>query len=129
MPLTKTEQIVNASLKARKKKERAFQLFGIAAIALALFFLVMLMGSILSKGIPGFFQYYVTLEVELDRDRLDPLGNLSEQSLFDGQAKKIIEEVVLEKTGAKSRNERKAARKLTDLRGGYYPADFPDGEA
>ncbi len=112
MPLTKTEQIVNASLKARKKKERAFQLFGIAAIALALFFLVMLMGSILSKGIPGFFQYYVTLEVELDRDRLDPLGNLSEQSLFDGQAKKIIEEVVLEKTGAKSRNERKAARKL-----------------
>ena len=112
MPLTKTEQIVNASLKVRQKKERAFQLFGIAAIALALFFLVMLMGSILSKGIPGFFQYYVTLEVELDGDRLDPLGNLSEQSLFDGQAKKIIEEVVLEKTGAKSRNERKAARKL-----------------
>jgi phosphate transport system permease protein len=112
MPLTKTEQIVNASLKARRKKERAFQLFGIAAIALALFFLVTLMGSILSKGIPGFFQYYITLEIELDRERLDPLGDLSEQSLFDGQAKKIIEEVVLEKTGAKSRNERKAARKL-----------------
>ncbi|MBL6769695.1 MAG: phosphate ABC transporter permease PstA [Alphaproteobacteria bacterium] len=112
MPLTKTEQIVNASLKARRKKERAFQLFGIAAIALALFFLVTLMGSILSKGIPGFFQYYITLEIELDRERLDPLGDLSEQSLFDGQAKKIIEEVVLEKTGAKSRNGRKAARKL-----------------
>lgn len=112
MPLTKTEQIVNASLKSRRKKERAFQLFGIAAIALALFFLVTLMGSILSKGIPGFFQYYITLEIELDRERLDPLGDLSEQSLFDGQAKKIIEEVVLEKTGAKSRNERKAARKL-----------------
>ncbi len=112
MPLTKTEQIVNASLKARRKKERSFQLFGIAAIALALFFLVTLMSSILSKGIPGFFQYYITLEIELDRERLDPLGDLSEQSLFDGQAKKIIEEVVLEKTGAKSRNERKAARKL-----------------
>lgn len=112
MPLTKTEQIVNASLKARRKKERYFQLFGIAAIALALFFLVTLMGSILSKGIPGFFQYYITLEIELDRERLDPLGDLSEQSLFDGQAKKIIEEVVLENTGAKSRNERKAARKL-----------------
>ena len=56
MPLTKTEQIVNASLKARRKKERSFQLFGIAAIALALFFLVTLMGSISSKGIPGFFQ-------------------------------------------------------------------------
>lgn len=112
MPLTKTEQIVNASLKSRRKKERTFQLFGIAAIALALFFLVTLMGSILSKGIPGFFQYYITLEIELDRERLDPLGDLSEQSLFDGQAKKIIEEVVLEKTGAKSRKERKAARKL-----------------
>ena len=112
MAPTKTEQIVNASLRARRKKERAFQLFGIAAIALALFFLVTLMGSILSKGIPGFFQYYITLEIELDAERIDPLGDLSEQSLFDGQAKKIIEEAVLEKTGAKSRNERKAARKL-----------------
>jgi phosphate transport system permease protein len=76
--------------------------------------------SILSKGLPGFFQYYITLEVELDRERLDPAGDLSDQSLFDGQAKKIIQEAILAETGAKNRKEKKAARKLlsngSDLR-------------
>ena len=112
MPSTKTEQMVMASLTARHRKERSFKLLGIAAIIMALFFLVNLMTSILSKGLPGFFQYYITLEVELDRERLDPAGDLSDQSLFDGQAKKIIQEAVLAKTGAKKRNEKKAARKL-----------------
>ena len=78
------------------------------------------MFSILSKGLPGFFQYYITLEVELDRERLDPAGDLSDQSLFDGQAKKIIQEAILAETGAKKRKEKKAARKLlsngSDLR-------------
>ena len=120
MPSTKTEQMVMASLNVRHRKERSFKLLGIAAIIMALFFLVTLMTSILSKGLPGFFQYYVTLEVELERERLDPAGDLSDQSLFDGQAKKIIQEAVLAKTGAKKRNEKKAARKLvsngSDLR-------------
>ena len=95
-------------------------MLGIAAIFMALFFLASLMFSILSKGLPGFFQYYITLEVELDRERLDPAGDLSDQSLFDGQAKKIIQEAILAETGAKKRKEKKAARKLlsngSDLR-------------
>ena len=120
MPSTKTEQMVMASLTTRHRKERSFKLLGIAAIIMALFFLVTLMTSILSKGLPGFFQYYITLEVELDRERLDPAGDLSDQSLFDGQAKKIIQEAILAETGAKKRKEKKAARKLlsngSDLR-------------
>ena len=120
MPSTKTEQMVMASLTARHRKERSFKLLGIAAIIMALFFLVTLMTSILSKGLPGFFQYYITLEVELDRERLDPAGDLSDQSLFDGQAKMIIQEAILAETGAKKRKEKKAARKLlsngSDLR-------------
>ena len=120
MSPTKTEQLVTASLKSRRRQETSFKLLGIAAIFMALFFLASLMVSILSKGLPGFFQYYITLEVELDRERLDPAGNLSDQSLFDGQAKKIIQEAILAETGAKKRNEKKAARKLvsngSDLR-------------
>ena len=112
MAKTRTEETVLASLKARQKKERNYKLIGIFAIGIALVFLMTLLISIGSKGIPGFFQYYITLEIDLERERLDPLGDLSEQSLFDGQAKKIIQEVILERTGAKSRNEKKAARKL-----------------
>ncbi len=120
MSPTKTEQLVTASLKSRRRQETSFKLLGIAAIFMALFFLASLMFSILSKGLPGFFQYYITLEVELDRERLDPAGDLSAQSLFDGQAKKIIQEAILAETGAKKRKEKKAARKLlsngSDLR-------------
>ena len=120
MSPTKTEQLVTASLKSRRRQETSFKLLGIAAIFMALFFLASLMSSILSKGLPGFFQYYITLEVELDRERLDPAGDLSDQSLFDGQAKKIIQEAILAETGAKKRKEKKAARKLlsngSDLR-------------
>ncbi|MBT5574225.1 MAG: phosphate ABC transporter permease PstA [Alphaproteobacteria bacterium] len=112
MPTTNTDQLVNASLKLRRKKERRFKMLGILAIALALCFLVTLMVSILSKGIPGFFQYYITLSVDLDRERLDPIGDLSDQSLFDGQANKIVQEAIFLKTGATSRNEKKAVRKL-----------------
>ncbi|MDC0394367.1 phosphate ABC transporter permease PstA [Alphaproteobacteria bacterium] len=112
MPTTNTDQLVNASLKLRRKKERRFKMLGILAIALALCFLVTLMVSILSKGIPGFFQYYITLSVDLDRERLDPIGDLSDQSLFDGQANKIVQEAIFLKTGATSRNEKRAVRKL-----------------
>ena len=130
MPSTKTEQLVTASLTSRRRKEQSFKLLGIAAIIMALFFLVTLMTSILSKGIPGFFQYYITLEVELDRERLDPMGDLSDQSLFDGHAKKIIQEAILAETGASSRKEKKAARKLlsngSDLRLMSYVQDNPD---
>ena len=130
MPSTKTEQLVTASLKSRRKKEQTFKLLGIAAIIMALFFLVTLMTSILSKGLPGFFQYYITVEIDLDRERLDPAGDLSDQSLFDGEAKKLIQEAVLAETGATKRKEKKAARKLlsngSDLRLIAFVQDNPE---
>ena len=125
-----TEELVAASLKTRRRKEQSFKLFGISAIILAMFFLVTLMTSIISNGLPGFFQYYITLEVTLDRERLDPQGDLSDQSLFDGQAKKIVQEAMLNATGAKTRGEKKAARKLlsngSDLRLMSYVQSHPE---
>ena len=120
MAQTRTEKIVMDGLKARQTKERNFKFFGIFAVALAIAFLAILLISICSKGLPGFFQYYATFEVELTRERIDPRGDMSDQSLFEGEAKKIINEAVLEFTGAKKRNEKKAARSLlsngSDLR-------------
>ena len=120
MAQTRTEKIVMDGLKARQNKERNFKFFGIFAVALAIAFLAILLISICSKGLPGFFQYYATFEVELTRERIDPRGDMSDQSLFEGEAKKIINEAVLKFTGAKKRNEKKAARSLlsngSDLR-------------
>ena len=103
---------VNASLAARRAGERRFRTYGRIAIGIALAFLVTLFVSILAKGIPGFFQYYVTLEVVIDPERIDPAGDLSVQSLYDGDARGIIRSALHDVTGAEGRSGRKAAGKL-----------------
>ena len=100
---------VEAGLAARRARERRFQLCGRLAIAVALSCVVVLFGSILSKGIPGFFQYYVTLDVTLERAELDPHGDLSVQSLYDGGARQVVRRALYEAVGAGSRSERRAA--------------------
>ena len=81
-------------------------------IGIALAFLVTLFVSIFTKGIPGFFQYYVTLEVVIDQEKIDPGGDLSVQSLYDGDARGIIRSALYKVTGAEGRSGRKAAGKL-----------------
>ena len=103
---------VAAGLAARRGREKRFRMFGRIAIGIALAFLVTLFASIFSKGIPGFFQHYVTLEVTLDRAKLDPAGDLSVQSLYDGDARGIIRAAIYEATGASGRSGRRAAGKI-----------------
>ena len=103
---------VAASIGGRRQRERRFKSYGLIAIGIALAFLVVLFASIFSKGIPGFFQHYVTLEVTLDRAKLDPAGDLSLQSLYDGDARGAIRAALYEATGASGRSGRKAAGKI-----------------
>ena len=103
---------VAAGLAARRGREKRFQMYGRIAIGIALAFLVTLFVSIFSKGIPGFFQHYVTIEVTLDRAKLDPAGDLSVQSLYDGDARGVIRKGLYEAAGASGRSGRKAAGKI-----------------
>ena len=103
---------VAASIAGRRQRERRFKSYGQIAIGIALAFLVILFASIFSKGVPGFFQHYVTLEVTLDRAKLDPAGDLSVQSLYDGDARGAIRAALYEATGASGRSGRKAAGKI-----------------
>ena len=104
---------VEASLKQRRKREKRFRLMGLSAVALALTFLAVLFTGILSKGLPGMFQYYVQLDVELDRARLDPAGDLSAASLYSGDADALILEASLASIGEEGRRKlKKALRKM-----------------
>ena len=103
---------VAASMAKRKKSERNFQLLGRGAIAVALAFLVVLFSSIFSKGLPGFFQYYVEIEVDIDREKLDPTGIFSQQSLYDGDARGVIRSALYAAVGAEGRLNKRAAGKL-----------------
>ena len=103
---------VAAGLAARRSRERRFRIYGRIAIGIALAFLVTLFVSIFSKGIPGFFQHYVTIEVTLDRAKLDPAGDLSVQSLYNGDARGVIRKALFEAAEASGRSGRKAAGKI-----------------
>ncbi len=59
----------------RNAAEKRFQAYGIAALAVGLVFLAALLYSIISNGTGAFSQTFVTLDVTLSADVLDPTGN------------------------------------------------------
>ena len=105
-------QRVAESLQKRHRNEGRFLSYGRVAITTALLFLVILFGSILSKGIPGFFQYYVTFDVYLSADELDPYGDASAQSLFDGNARSVLRDGFFDLLDVSGRKNKKAAGKI-----------------
>ncbi|QFT63121.1 phosphate ABC transporter permease PstA [Roseivivax sp. THAF30] len=62
---------VDARTKKRNASEKRFKYYGIAAIATGVFFLVVLLGSILWNGVSAFQQTYLEVPVYLDPERLD----------------------------------------------------------
>ena len=110
-PELATEQ-VQKTIQRRNKQERRFRFYGRFAVAVALIFLVTLFVTIVSKGAPGFFQYYVTLDVKLDRERLDPKGDLSTSSLYDGDARGIVRDALFAAVKPEGRSGKRAAGKM-----------------
>ena len=104
--------IVKNSILKRRSKDSRLKLFGRVAIGLAVCFLLFLFYSIFTKGFPGFFQYYVTLDINFDRERIDPKGDLSDNSLFDGDASTIVNESLFSVVEPKGRKEKKLAKKI-----------------
>ena len=104
------ELIVKTSVLKRRRKDKRLKFYGRSTIFIALSFLFFLFYSIFEKGIPGFFQYYVTLDVTLDQKRLDPKGDLSPESLYNGDARGLVLESlykVIKPKGRKEKNQRK----------------------
>lgn len=122
---------VKATLKRRGQSESRFKAIGMGAISIALLFLVLLFAEILSKGIPGMFQHYVTLEVTLDRERMDPAGDMSVDSLYSGDARALVNEALLRTLGDPTdRASKRAARSImsegSDLRLTEFAIANPD---
>lgn len=57
---------IEASLKKRHLKEKTFRGMGFGAVMIGLFFVVLLFGSILSRGLPAFWQSSMTATVYFD---------------------------------------------------------------
>ncbi|MBA3582512.1 MAG: phosphate ABC transporter permease PstA [Gammaproteobacteria bacterium] len=61
-----TAERVEASLKKRYRSERRFRFLGLLSIILALGFLATLLTSIVSSGLPAFYQTYIKLDIVFD---------------------------------------------------------------
>jgi phosphate transport system permease protein len=69
------------NIKARWNAEGRFRAYGVGAIAIGLAFLVVLLVTIVSNGLPAFTQTYVHLNIELQADKLDPKGNRNAEEM------------------------------------------------
>jgi len=58
----------------RNAAEKRFQVYGIAAIAIGLLMLIILVSTIISRGVGAYSQTFVTLQVELLESKLDKSG-------------------------------------------------------
>jgi phosphate transport system permease protein len=63
-----------ARIKKRYAEEARFRWYGLAAIALAVAMLIFLLGTICAQGYSAFTQTHIALEVEFDKDEIDPEG-------------------------------------------------------
>ncbi|HEX5381829.1 MAG TPA: phosphate ABC transporter permease PstA [Acinetobacter sp.] len=62
----KRKRMIESSLSKRHRKEKLFRRFGLTAVISGLFFVVLLFGSILAKGLPAFWQTSISVPVYFD---------------------------------------------------------------
>ncbi len=66
---------VDARTKKRNAAEKRFRMYGVAAIATGIIFLLVLLFAILSNGLGAFQQTFISVPVYLDEAKLDKKGN------------------------------------------------------
>lgn len=81
---------VRARIKRRYRNEALFKSAGVVAIAIALGMLVLLLGSVGMQGWRAFQLHDLTLELELDPEKVDPAGDGSAESLRSGDYAGVV---------------------------------------
>ncbi len=85
-----------ARIRKRHRAEARFRAYGLFAIFLAIAFLVVFLGTIVVRGIPGFFQSYVLLDVTVSAESVAPNGDLSPESLRRANYTPLLRNALLE---------------------------------
>jgi len=68
----KASDAVKRGLKKRYAAERRFKAYGITAIAIAMGFIAILFGTIISNGLPAFSETVIKLEIDVSEEIIDP---------------------------------------------------------
>ncbi len=84
----------NRNVRKRYNANRRLQFFGLAAIGVALLALATLLTSIIGNGWSAFQQTNIALEITFDRSKVDPSGDLSQDSLQAGDYRSIVRDAL-----------------------------------
>jgi len=76
-------------LKKRYKKERRFILIGRIAVSLTIIFLVILLASIIFRGISGFYTTNISLKTTLSEEIIDPDQSKNIDEIFKASWRKV----------------------------------------
>lgn len=90
-PSSDIRKAIETRLARRHRAERRFQFYGMAAIALAVLFLVVLLSSIIVQALPAFTQHTLTLPVRVEAELADPQDDRSEESLRAGSYSRMLQ--------------------------------------
>ncbi len=82
--------IILASLPRRRRAEARFRFYGIAAIGIALAFLLLLVGAIGYQSIGAFTQTEIALDATLDESVLDPGGGRDPETLSTANYRAVV---------------------------------------
>ncbi|MGH6762986.1 MAG: phosphate ABC transporter permease PstA [Phyllobacterium sp.] len=103
-------------IKRRYAAERRFQIYGIVAIAVGLFFLAALLFSVFSNGYTAFWQTEISLPVKLDEKIIDP-GNkraTEPRALLTANYPLLVRNALAEKLGVDT-SDKAAMREMGKL--------------
>ena len=121
----------DARTQKRKAAERRFRIYGISGIATGIFFLIVLLVSIVSSGSGAFQQTFINASIYLDPAKLDKNGNraiedlrkvstfgytpLIQQALFDQLEQNNIETPLAKRGDMKALISASAAAQVRDV--------------
>ena len=100
-------------LNKRYKKEKRFILLGRVAVSLTIIFLVILLGSILLRGISGFYTTNIFLTTNLSQEIIDPEDKKNVEEIYKSSWRKVARNSIYDVLSAfnKSKNIDKTSRK------------------
>jgi phosphate transport system permease protein len=101
-------------LKARYRAEKRFRAYGLFSIGIALFFLAVLLTSIVSRGWSAFTMAYIQLPVTFDAETIDPDGTREHSALSSADYRSVIG-AALEKKFPEIADSRTAKRDLQKM--------------
>ena len=111
IPSERQRELVARGIRRRRRAERRFQIYGIAAIVFAVSMLGLLLVSVVGQGWSAFLQTTITLEVPLPKDEIDP-DNKGAEAIREANFQAFIEDALFKKLGVEGRDDERLAAKM-----------------